>query len=204
MADEHRDGGRGRGRGGDRDRNRNRSEDDRDGELVDKLVAINRVAAVVKGGKRFGFAALVVVGDKKGRVGFGHGKAREVPDAIRKATDEAKKTMIRVPLREGRTLHHDGSGRWGAGKVMLRAAPPGTGLIAGGPMRAVLETLGVSDVVAKSKGSSNPYNMVRATFDALKGQVSPRQVANRRGLKVADIVARRRDGAASTAEPVEG
>jgi small subunit ribosomal protein S5 len=158
---------------------------------------------VVKGGKRFGFAALVVVGDKKGRVGFGHGKAREVPDAIRKATDEAKKTMIRVPLREGRTLHHDGAGRWGAGKVMLRSAPPGTGLIAGGPMRAVLETLGVHDVVAKSQGSSNPYNMVRATFDALKGQVSPRHVANRRGLKVADLVSRRKDGA-SQGEPAEG
>jgi small subunit ribosomal protein S5 len=191
-----------RGRGRRDDRNENRGEE-RDSEFVDKLVAINRVAAVVKGGKRFGFAALVVVGDKKGRVGFGHGKAREVPDAIRKATDEAKKTMIRVPLREGRTLHHDGEGRWGAGKVMLRSAPPGTGLIAGGPMRAVLETLGVHDVVAKSKGSSNPYNMVRATFDALKGQVSPRHVANRRGLKVADIVARRKDGA-SVGEAIEG
>jgi small subunit ribosomal protein S5 len=162
---------------------------------VDKLVAINRVAKVVKGGKNFGFAALVVVGDKKGRVGFGHGKAREVPEAIRKATDEAKKTMIRVPLREGRTLHHDGRGRWGAGKVMLRAAPPGTGIIAGGPMRAVLEVLGVADVVGKSQGSSNPYNMVRATFDALKVQVSPRHVANRRNLKVSDLVARRKDGA---------
>ncbi|MGE3304077.1 MAG: 30S ribosomal protein S5 [Hyphomonadaceae bacterium] len=186
------DRGRGRGRGRERER-----EEERDSEFVDKLVAINRVAAVVKGGKRFGFAALVVVGDKKGRAGFGHGKAREVPDAIRKATDEAKKTMIRVPLREGRTLHHDGRGRWGAGKVMLRAAPAGTGLIAGGPMRAVLEVLGVGDVVAKSMGSSNPYNMVRATFDALKGQVSPKQIAGRRGLKVADIVGRRRDGAAT-------
>jgi small subunit ribosomal protein S5 len=185
-----------RGRG-DRDRRprESNSEERGEGELVDKLVAINRVAKVVKGGKNFGFAALVVVGDKKGRVGFGHGKAREVPEAIRKATEEAKKTMIRVPLREGRTLHHDGRGAWGAGKVMLRAAPPGTGLIAGGPMRAVLEVLGVSDVVAKSQGSSNPYNMVRATFDALRGQVSPRHVANRRSLKVADIVGRRRDGA---------
>jgi small subunit ribosomal protein S5 len=200
MAVERREGGGRRGR--DRDRGR---EEERDSEFVDKLVAINRVAAVVKGGKRFGFAALVVVGDKKGRAGFGHGKAREVPDAIRKATDEAKKTMIRVPLREGRTLHHDGKGRWGAGKVMLRAAPPGTGLIAGGPMRAVLEVLGVGDVVAKSQGSSNPYNMVRATFDALKGQVSPRHVANRRGLKVADIVSRRKDGAtAAAAEAAEG
>ncbi len=198
MADERRDGG-GRGRG--RDRNR---DEERDSEFVDKLVAINRVAAVVKGGKRFGFAALVVVGDKKGRAGFGHGKAREVPDAIRKATDEAKKTMIRVPLREGRTLHHDVKGRWGAGKVMLRAAPPGTGVIAGGPMRAVLEVLGVGDVVAKSQGSSNPYNMVRATFDALKGEVSPRQVANRRGLKVADIIGRRKDGAAGSTDVAEG
>jgi len=203
-------GGAGRGPGGgDRgrrdDRNRNASPEERaDGELVDKLVAINRVAKVVKGGKNFGFAALVVVGDKKGRVGFGHGKAREVPEAIRKATDEAKKTMLRVPLREGRTLHHDGNGRWGAGKVMLRAAPAGTGLIAGGPMRAVLEVLGVSDVVAKSKGSSNPYNMVRATMDALKNQSSPRQVANRRGLKVADIVGRRKDGASLGEVPAEG
>jgi small subunit ribosomal protein S5 len=171
------------------------ASEEREGEFVDKLVAINRVAKVVKGGKNFGFAALVVVGDKKGRVGFGHGKAREVPEAIRKATDEAKKTMIRVPLREGRTLHHDGRGRWGAGKVMLRAAPPGTGIIAGGPMRAVLEVLGVADVVGKSQGSSNPYNMVRATFDALRVQVSPRHVANRRNLKVSDLVARRKDGA---------
>jgi small subunit ribosomal protein S5 len=203
--------GRGRGRGpggGDRDR-RDRGgprgrEEERDSEFVDKLVAINRVAKVVKGGKNFGFAALVVVGDKKGRVGFGHGKAREVPEAIRKATEEAKKTMIRVPLREGRTLHHDGRGHWGAGKVMLRAAPPGRGLIAGGPMRAVLEVLGVQDVVAKSMGTSNPYNMVRATFDALKTQVSPRHVATRRGLKVADIVARRNDGASLGEQPSEG
>jgi small subunit ribosomal protein S5 len=200
--------GGGRGPGGDRGRRGPRdgqgAEERAEGELVDKLVAINRVAKVVKGGKNFGFAALVVVGDKKGRVGFGHGKAREVPEAIRKATEEAKKTMIRVPLREGRTLHHDGDGRWGAGKVMLRAAPAGTGLIAGGPMRAVLEVLGVADVVAKSKGSSNPYNMVRATFDALKAQSSPRHVANRRGLKVADIVARRKDGASLGEVAAEG
>ncbi len=195
-------GGGDRGRRGQRDAQA--SEDRAEGELVDKLVAINRVAKVVKGGKNFGFAALVVVGDKKGRVGYGHGKAREVPEAIRKATEEAKKTMIRVPLREGRTLHHDGQGRWGAGKVMLRAAPPGTGLIAGGPMRAVLEVLGVSDVVGKSKGSSNPYNMVRATFDALKGQSSPRQVASRRALKVSDLVARRKDGASLGEVPAEG
>ncbi|MES1158782.1 MAG: 30S ribosomal protein S5 [Terricaulis silvestris] len=203
-------GGRGRGPGGgDRDRREGRgpragSEDERDSEFVDKLVAINRVAKVVKGGKNFGFAALVVVGDKKGRVGFGHGKAREVPEAIRKATEEAKKSLIRVPLREGRTLHHDGRGQWGAGKVMLRAAPPGTGLIAGGPMRAVLEVLGVSDVVAKSQGSSNPYNMVRATFDMLKQQTSPRHVANRRGLKVSDLVQRRKDGASLGDVPAEG
>ena len=185
---------------GDR-RNRN-AEDDRDNEIVEKLVHINRVAATVKGGRRFSFAALMVVGDQKGRVGFGHGKAREVPEAIRKATEEAKKTMIRVPLRESRTLHHDGQGRHGAGKVMLRAASPGTGVIAGGPMRAVLETLGVHDVVAKSVGSSNPYNMVRATFDALRHQSSPRTVASKRGKKVGDILGRRSDGA--SAETAEG
>jgi len=164
-----------------------------DGELVDKLVSINRVAKVVKGGRRFGFAALVVVGDQKGRVGFGSGKAREVPEAIRKATDQAKRTMVRVPLREGRTLHHDVEGRHGAGKVVLRAAPPGTGIIAGGPMRAVFETLGVGDVVAKSIGSSNPYNMVKATFDGLTRLVAPRAVAQRRGKKVSEIFGRRAD-----------
>lgn len=172
-----------------------KDREEKDSEFVDKLVHINRVAKVVKGGRRFGFAALVVVGDQKGRVGFGHGKAREVPEAIRKATEAAKRNLIKVPLREGRTLHHDVKGRHGAGKVLLRAAPPGTGIIAGGPMRAVFETLGVQDVVAKSQGSSNPYNMVRATFDALKAEDSPRGVAARRGKKVSDIVARRRDGA---------
>ena len=177
-------------------RERTRDREERDSEFVDKLVHINRVAKVVKGGKRFGFAALVVVGDQKGRVGFGHGKAREVPEAIRKATEAAKRAMIRVPLREGRTLHHDVDGRHGAGKVVLRAAPAGTGIIAGGPMRAVFETLGVQDVVAKSLGSSNPYNMVRATFDALKHEQSPRMVAARRGKKVSEIVGRRADGAA--------
>ncbi len=185
-------GERGRGRKG-----REGGEDREQSEIVDKLVAINRVAKVVKGGKNFGFAALVVVGDQKGRVGYGHGKAREVPEAIRKATEEAKKSMIRVPLREGRTLHHDGFGRWGAGKVYVRSAPAGTGVIAGGPMRAVLEVLGVHDVVAKSIGSSNPYNMVRATIDALKNQSSPRQIASKRGLKVQDIVGRRTDGASA-------
>jgi small subunit ribosomal protein S5 len=185
------------GQRGDRRDRRDRSGggDDQASDIVEKLVHINRVAATVKGGRRFSFAALMVVGDQKGRVGFGHGKAREVPEAIRKATEEAKKTMIRVPLRESRTLHHDGSGRHGAGKVMLRSAPAGTGVIAGGPMRAVLETLGVQDVVAKSLGSSNPYNMVRATFDALKAQASPRQIASKRGKKVGDILGRRADGA---------
>ena len=180
---------------GDRKDRDNREE--RDSEFIDKLVHINRVAKVVKGGKRFGFAALVVVGDQKGRVGFGHGKAREVPEAVRKATESAKRGLIRVPLKEGRTLHHDIDGRWGAGKVTLRTAPPGTGIIAGGPMRAVFESVGMADVVAKSKGSSNPYNMVRATFDALKKQTSPRAVASRRGKKVADLLGR---GGASAAE----
>jgi small subunit ribosomal protein S5 len=174
-----------------RERDHNRQRDDRDNEFVDRLVHINRVAKVVKGGKRFGFAALVVVGDQKGRVGFGHGKAREVPEAIRKATDQAKRHMVRIPLREGRTLHHDQVGRFGAGRVVVRAAPPGTGIIAGGPMRAIFETLGVNDIVAKSTGTSNPYNMVRATFDALKHVDSPRSVAARRGLKVSDLQARR-------------
>jgi small subunit ribosomal protein S5 len=175
-----------------RGRRRERERDERDsGGIVDKLVHINRVAKVVKGGRRFGFAALVIVGDQKGRVGFGHGKAREVPEAIRKATDAAKRSMIRVSLREGRTLHHDVEGHHGAGRVKLRAAPPGTGIIAGGPMRAVFETLGVQDVVAKSLGSSNPYNMVRATFDALSLQDSPRSVAARRGLKVSVLQSRR-------------
>src|ERR1700745_4138775 len=172
---------------------RDRDREERDSEFTDKLVHINRVAKVVKGGRRFGFAALVVVGDQKGRVGFGHGKAREVPEAIRKATEAARRGLMRVPLREGRTLHHDSQGRHGAGKVVLRSAPPGTGIIAGGPTRAVFEMLGVQDVVAKSLGSTNPYNMVRATFAALRGQEKPRAVAARRGKKVSEIVARRRD-----------
>jgi small subunit ribosomal protein S5 len=178
-------GGRGRRERGGRDR------DDRDNEFVDKLVHINRVAKVVKGGRRFGFAALVVVGDQKGRVGFGHGKAREVPEAIRKATEEAKKSLIRVPLKDGRTLHHEVRGHHGAGKVIVRPAPAGTGVIAGGPLRAVFEALGVGDVVSKSLGTSNPYNMVRAVFDALQNQQSPRMVANRRGRSVAEIISRR-------------
>jgi small subunit ribosomal protein S5 len=175
----------GGGRGG-RDR-RNKREDDGP-ELIEKLVFINRVAKVVKGGRRFGFAALVVVGDGKGRVGQGHGKAKEVPEAIRKATEAAKKSMVRIPLKEGRTLHHDVEGRFGAGKVVFRTAPPGTGIIAGGPSRAVMEALGVADVVAKSNGTSNPYNLVRATIDALQRTQSPRQVAQRRGIKVADVL----------------
>ena len=169
-------------------------------EFSDRLVAINRVSKTVKGGKRFGFAALVVVGDQKGRVGFGKGKAKEVPEAIRKATEQAKRNMIRVPLREGRTLHHDMEGRHGAGKVVMRTAPTGTGIIAGGPMRAVFEMLGIQDVVAKSIGSQNPYNMIRATLDGLKKEASPRMVAQRRGKKVADIL--RRDEAPTT-EAVE-
>ncbi|QQN75830.1 30S ribosomal protein S5 [Croceicoccus sp. YJ47] len=158
--------------------------------MIEKLVHINRVSKTVKGGKRFGFAALVVVGDGKGRVGFGKGKAREVPEAINKATAAAKKTMVRVPLKEGRTLHHDGKGRFGAGKVNVRTAPAGTGIIAGGPMRAVFESLGVADVVTKSVGTSNPYNMIRATFSALTNQSSPKSVAQRRGKKVADLLGR--------------
>ncbi len=180
-----------RERGG---RERSRDREERDSEFVDKLVHINRVAKVVKGGKRFGFAALVVIGDQKGRVGFGHGKAREVPEAIRKATESAKRNLTRVALREGRTLHHDIAGRHGAGRVYLRAAPAGTGIIAGGPLRAVFETLGIQDVVAKSIGSSNPYNMVRATFDALKHQDSPRSVAARRNMKVSTLQSRRVGG----------
>ena len=188
------------GRRRDRDRDRGHGEE-RDSEFVDKLVHINRVAKVVKGGRRFGFAALVVVGDKRGRVGFGHGKAREVPEAIRKATESAKRGLIRVPLKEGRTLHHDVYGRHGAGKVVLRAAEAGTGIIAGGPMRAVFETLGIQDIVAKSMGTSNPYNMVRATFDALKREDSPRSVAARRGVKVSALQSRRRDANAAAAAP---
>lgn len=179
--------------------NRGRDEE-RDSEFVDKLVHINRVAKVVKGGRRFGFAALVVVGDQKGRVGFGHGKAREVPEAIRKATESAKRDLIFVPLRSGRTLHHDVHGRHGAGKVLLRAAKPGTGIIAGGPMRAVFEMLGIKDVVAKSTGSQNPYAMIHATLDALRNQQSPRNVAQRRGKKVADILPKRDDAPAAETE----
>lgn len=169
-------------------RRERRSEREETPEFADRLVAINRVSKTVKGGKRFGFAALVVVGDQRGRVGFGKGKAKEVPEAIRKATEQAKRSLIRVPLRDGRTLHHDIEGRHGAGKVVMRAAPAGTGIIAGGPMRAVFEMIGVQDVVAKSLGSQNPYNMIRATIDGLKKEASPRNVAARRGKKVSDIL----------------
>jgi small subunit ribosomal protein S5 len=165
-------------------------------EFADRLVHINRVAKVVKGGRRFSFAALVVVGDGRGRVGYGTGKAREVPEAVRKATDHAKHNMIRVPLRDGRTLHHDVQGHFGAGRVILRAASAGTGVIAGGPMRAVFETMGVQDVVAKSLGSANPYNMIKATFSALAGCHSPRAVASRRGKKVGEIISRRPEAGA--------
>lgn len=185
-----RDGSRGRG-GRDGSRGRGRDQREEGDDLLDKLVHINRVAKVVKGGRRFSFGALVVVGDGRGRVGYGTGKAREVPEAIRKATDQAKRGMVQIPLREGRTLHHDVDGRYGAGKVVLRSAPPGTGIIAGGPMRAVFETMGVQDVVAKSIGTANPHNMIKATFQALKTCASPRSVAARRGKKVADIVSRR-------------
>jgi len=191
MARDARDGGRGR----DRDRGHDREGGD---ELIDKLVTINRVAKVVKGGRRFAFAALVVVGDQKGRVGYGAGKAREVPEAIRKATDRAKRTMIRVPMKEGRTLHHDVQARYGAGEVILRSATAGTGIIAGGPMRAVFETLGIGDVVAKSLGSRNPHNMVKATFAALQRCASPRSVAARRGKKVSDLLGRREGAPAET------
>ena len=210
MAREPRGGGEGgeggeRRRRGGRDREREpRAERQEGDELKDKLVTINRVAKVVKGGRRFSFAALVVVGDEKGRVGWGAGKAREVPEAIRKATERAKRTMIRVPMREGRTLHHDVVGEFGAGRVVLRAAPAGTGIIAGGPMRAVFETLGMGDVVAKCLGSANPHNMVKATFAALQRCTSPRAVASRRGKKVAEILGQRKEAAAEAQEAANG
>ena len=195
MAREPREGG---GRG--RERERDREADD---GLTDKLVTINRVAQVVKGGRRFAFAALVVVGDQKGRVGYGAGKAREVPEAIRKATERAKRAMIRVPMKEGRTLHHDVEGHYGAGNVILRSATPGTGIIAGGPLRAVFETLGIHDVVAKSLGSRNPHNMVKATFAALTQCASPRSVATRRGKKVSELFARRESQSAAPAQEAQ-
>ena len=188
----------------ERDNRRGRRDDrDENPEFQDRLVAINRVSKTVKGGKRFGFAALVVVGDQRGRVGFGKGKAKEVPEAIRKATEQAKRNMVRVPLRDGRTLHHDIEGRHGAGRVVMRTAVPGTGIIAGGPMRAVFEMLGVQDVVAKSLGSQNPYNMIRATLDGLKAEASPRSVAQRRGKRVADILGSNDKPAEAQAEAAE-
>jgi small subunit ribosomal protein S5 len=203
MAQQRRDGPRGGGprkdgRRGGRGRDDRGSRDEPD--LIEKLVGINRVAKVVKGGRRFGFAALVIVGDGRGRVGYGHGKAREVPEAIRKATEQAKRGMIRVPLREGRTLHHDIKGHFGAGLVVMRPAAQGTGIIAGGPMRAIFESLGIQDVVAKSVGTSNPYNMIKATFEGLQRSFSPRMVAQRRGKKVSDLLGERR---AATAEVQE-
>ena len=201
MAQQRREGPRG---GGPRKDGRRRGRDDRgsrdEPDLIEKLVGINRVAKVVKGGRRFGFAALVIVGDGRGRVGYGHGKAREVPEAIRKATEQAKRGMIRVPLREGRTLHHDIKGHFGAGLVVLRPAGQGTGIIAGGPMRAIFESLGVQDVVAKSVGTSNPYNMIKATFEGLQRSSSPRMVAQRRGKKVSELLGERRDVTAEAAE----
>ncbi len=197
------EGGGGRGRRSDREGGRGQRRDSGGGEeseLVDRLVDINRVSKTVKGGKRFGFAAIVVVGDQRGRVGYGTGKAREVPEAIRKATESAKRGMIRIALREGRTLHHDVIGHFGAGRVVLRAAPAGTGIITGGAMRAVFETVGLKDVVAKSVGTSNPHNMIKATFEALSAVQSPRTVAARRGKKVADILGRRDDQAAAAVE----
>ncbi len=181
-------------------RSRDRDRDNDEPELIEKLVGINRVAKVVKGGRRFGFAAIVVVGDGKGRVGHGHGKAREVPEAIRKATEQAKRGMMRVPLREGRTLHHDIAGHYGAGRVIMRSAEPGTGIIAGGPMRAVFEALGVQDVVAKSLGTQNPHNMIKATFAGLKNCSSPRMVAQRRSLKVSEVLGRRESGEGAEAQ----
>jgi small subunit ribosomal protein S5 len=185
--------GRERGGRGQRDGQRGGQRDAEANEFLEKLVSINRVAKVVKGGRRFGFAAIVVVGDQKGRVGHGSGKAREVPEAIRKATEQAKRNMVRVPLREGRTLHHDVKGRFGAGKVILRSAPPGTGVIAGGPMRAVFEALGAQDVVCKSMGSGNPHNVIKATFDALAHTLAPRAVASRRNKKVTEVLGRSAD-----------
>ncbi len=203
MVQQRRDGPRGGGprkdgRRGGRGRDDRGSRDEPD--LLEKLVGINRVAKVVKGGRRFGFAALVIVGDGRGRVGYGHGKAREVPEAIRKATEQAKRSMIRVPLREGRTLHHDIQGHFGAGNVVMRPAGKGTGIIAGGPMRAIFESLGIQDVVAKSVGTSNPYNMIKATFEGLQRSSSPRMVAQRRGKKVSDLLGERRSVTAETAE----
>lgn len=187
-----RDGGKGGERGDRRDRKGGKKEDgEAGGELVERLVAVNRVSKTVKGGRRMGFAAIMVVGDGKGRIGAGSGKAREVPEAIRKATEQAKRSMMRVALRDGRTLHHDIEARFGAGRVRLRSAKPGTGIIAGGPLRAVFEVLGIHDVVAKSLGSSNPYNLVKAALAAFKLMESPRMIAGRRGRRVNEILGKK-------------
>jgi len=178
-------------RGERKDRDRGGDDGEERGELVERLVAVNRVSKTVKGGRRMGFAAIIVVGDGRGRIGAGSGKAREVPEAIKKATDQAKRHMVRVALREGRTLHHDIEARFGAGRVRMRSAAPGTGIIAGGPLRAVFEVLGVQDVVAKSLGSSNPYNMVKAALAAFALMESPRAVAGRRGRRVNEVLGRK-------------
>jgi len=162
-------------------------------EFSERLVTINRVAKVVKGGRRFGFAAIMIVGDNNGRVGYGTGKAKEVPEAVRKATEDAKTKMVRVHLKDNRTLHHDVVGRFGAGKVILRSASPGTGIIAGGPMRALFESLGIKDVVAKSTGTSNPHNMLKATFDAFKKSESPKSIASKRSKKVSEVISSKQD-----------
>ena len=167
--------------------------DNENKEFNEHLVTINRVAKVVKGGRRFGFAAIMIVGDNKGRVGYGTGKAKEVPEAVRKATENAKSKMVRVHLKDNRTIHHDIVGRFGAGKVILRSASPGTGIIAGGPMRALFESLGIKDVVAKSTGTSNPHNMLKATFDAFKKSESPKSIASKRSKKVSEVISSKQD-----------
>ena len=167
--------------------------DNENKEFSERLVTINRVAKVVKGGRRFGFAAIMIVGDNKGRVGYGTGKAKEVPEAVRKATEDAKTKMVRVHLKDNRTLHHDVVGRFGAGKVILRSASPGTGIIAGGPMRAIFESLGIKDVVAKSTGTSNTHNMLKATFDAFKKSESPKSIASKRSKKVSEVISSKLD-----------
>ena len=160
-------------------------------DIVEKLVHINRITKVVKGGRRFGFSALVVVGDQKGKIGIAHAKSKQVPDAIKKANEMARRNFIHIPLREGRTIHHDVAGKDGAGKIKLRAAPKGTGIIAGGPVRAVCEVLGIKDIVAKSMGTSNPHNVIRACMNALSKQFSPKHIATIRNKKISEIVQKR-------------
>ena len=160
-------------------------------DIKEKLVAINRITKVVKGGRRFGFAALVVVGNQKGTIGIGQGKSKQVPDAIKKASDVAKRNLVKIPLKDGRTLHHDVKGKNGSGKVFLRTAPAGTGIIAGGPIRSVCEVLGIQDVVAKSIGSSNPHNVLKACINGLKSQISPKILSAIRGKKISDVISKR-------------